>query len=259
MIGRSRRIRVLTLLTPLLLWQGVVSVGLISPTVIPPPLVIGQQTVGMLADPGFIDHLLTTLGRTALAAGLASLFGIPIGFAMAANDGIRAVLSPVISAIFALPVIAMFPLLILVLGGTEAALIFTAAIGSFILLVWNARNGADAIDPAFVELARHYGAGSRLSVLREVWLPGALPLVFVGLRLGLSMSLLITTAVEFVAGSEGLGYVLWISWQSATLPELYATLVVIGAVGIAFTDGLARVRTHLIPWDEAGDRAFIGP
>lgn len=259
MIGRVHRIRVLTLLAPILLWQVVVSAGLISKSVIPPPIVIGSQTFELLADPGFVDHLLATLGRTALAAALASLFGIPIGFAMAANERLRAVLSPVISAIFALPVIAMFPLLILVLGGTEAALIFTAAIGSFILLVWNAKNGANAIDPAYLELARHNGATSRLAVLREVWLPGALPLVFVGLRLGLSMSLLIVTAVEFVAGDAGLGYVLWISWQSGTLPQLYATLVVIGAVGIAFTDGLALVRGRLIPWDETGDRSFIGP
>ena len=258
MVG-SNRIRVLTLLTPVVVWQGAVSTGLISPGVLPPPLVIGERTVTLLGEPGFIDHLFVTLRRTAVAAGLASLVGVPIGFGMAANRGLRSVLSPVISAIFALPVIAMFPLLILVLGSTEAALVFTAAIGSFILVVWNARNGAKGIDPTYVEVARNNGATTRLALLREVWLPGALPLVFVGLRLGLSMSLLIVTAVEFVAGGNGLGYTLWISWQSGVLPDMYATLVVIGAIGITITDGLALLRTRLIAWDNTGDRTVIGP
>jgi ABC-type nitrate/sulfonate/bicarbonate transport system permease component len=258
MVG-SKRTRVLTLLAPILLWQGAVSTGLISPTVLPPPLVIGKRTFTVLSEPGFIDHMLLTLRRTALAAGFASMAGVPIGFGMAANRRLRNLLSPVISAIFALPVIAMFPLLILVLGSTETALVFTAAIGAFILVVWNARNGAKAIDPAYVEVARNNGATSRWALLREVWLPGSLPLVFVGLRLGLSMSLLIVTGVEFVAGNDGLGYVLWISWQSAVLPDLYATLVVIGAIGITVTDGLALLRNRLIPWDDTGERTVIGP
>lgn len=251
--------RTLSLLAPVALWQGAVSAGLVSPTVIPPPTVIGTRTVTMMTEGEFLGHLFATLRRTALAAGGSALFGVPIGFAMAGNRRVRNVLSPVISTIFALPVIALFPLLVLVFGSTEAALVFTGAVGSFVLIVWNARNGAKAIDPAYVEVARDNGANSRMALLREVWLPGALPLVFVGLRLGLSMSLLIVTAVEFVAGGDGLGYVLWISWQADVLPDLYATLVVVGAIGIAITYGLSLLRTRLIPWEALGDRTVMGP
>ncbi|AOW80722.1 binding-protein-dependent transport system inner membrane protein [Halodesulfurarchaeum formicicum] len=251
--------RTLSLALPIVLWQGAVSAGLLDPTFVPPPIEIGQRTLHLLTEANFRGHVYATLRRTGLAAGSSALFGIPIGFAMAANKRIRAVLSPVISAIFALPVIALFPLLILVMGSTEAALVFTGAVGSFILIVWNARNGAKAIDPVYLEVARDNGARSRLAQLREVWLPGALPLVFVGLRLGLSMSLLIVTAVEFVAGTDGLGYVLWISWQASVLPDLYATLVVIGAIGVLVTDGLATLRTRLIPWDRMGDHTIINP
>lgn len=258
MVG-SKTTRLLTLLAPVVLWQGAVSGGLVSPAVLPPPLVIAGRTVTLLGDPEFLDHLFRSVRRTVLAAGLAALAGVPIGFAMAANRQIRNALSPVISAIFALPVIAVFPLIILIVGSNEAAIVFTAAVGSFILLVWNARNGADAIDPAYVEVAKNHGATDRWDLVKEVWLPGSLPLVFVGLRLGLSMSLLIVTGVEFVAGNSGLGYVLWISWQTGLEPKLYATLVVIGVVGILAADGLALVRTHLIPWDRTGDRTVLGP
>lgn len=258
MVG-SKVTRLLTLLIPVALWQGAVSGGIISSAVLPPPLVIVERTIALLGDPEFLDHLFRSVRRAVLAAALAALAGLPIGFAMAANKRIRNTLSPVISAIFALPVIAVFPLIILIVGSNEAAIVFTAAVGSFILLVWNARNGAEAIDPAYVEVAKNHGATARWDLLREVWLPGSLPLVFVGLRLGLSMSLLIVTGVEFVAGNSGLGYVLWISWQTGLEPKLYATLVVIGLVGITIADGLALLRTRLIPWDRSGDRTVVGP
>lgn len=251
--------RLLSLLAPVVLWQGAVSGGIISAAVLPPPLVIVERTIALLGDPEFLDHLFKSLRRTVLAAGLASLAGVPIGFAMAANKRIRNTLSPVISAIFALPVIAVFPLIILVVGSNEGAIVFTGAVGSFILLVWNARNGADAIDPTYVEVAKNHGATTKFELVKEVWLPGSLPLVFVGLRLGLSMSLLIVTGVEFVAGNSGLGYVLWIAWQSGLEPKLYGTLVVIGLVGIVMADGLAVLRTRLIPWDRTGDRTVVGP
>jgi len=255
----SKEARLLTLLVPVALWQGVVSAGIVSASVLPPPIIIAQRTVSLLGEQAFHEHLFRSVRRTVLAAGVAALVGVPVGFAMAANRRIRNTLSPIISAIFALPVIALFPLIILILGSNEAAIVFTAAVGSFILLVWNARNGADAIDPAYLEVATDQGATSRLSLLKEVWLPGSLPLVLVGLRLGLSMSLLIVTGVEFVAGNSGLGYVLWISWQTGLEPKMYATLVVIGVLGILIADGLTLLRRRLIPWDQASDRTVLGP
>jgi NitT/TauT family transport system permease protein len=255
----SKGTRLLTLLAPIVLWQGAVSGGVVSPSVLPPPAIIAQRTVRLLGEPAFLEHLFSSVRRTVIAAGVAAVLGVPVGFAMAANRRIRNTLSPVISAIFALPVIALFPLLILILGSNEAAIVFTAAVGSFILLVWNARNGADAIDPAYLEVAADQGATSRVALLREVWLPGSLPLVLVGLRLGLSMSLLIVTGVEFVAGNRGLGYVLWISWQTGLEPKMYATLVVIGIVGGLIAVGLARLRRRVIPWDRANSRTILGP
>ncbi|MFW6458345.1 MAG: ABC transporter permease [Halodesulfurarchaeum sp.] len=254
-----RRYQLVSLLAPIVLWQAVVSFGIVSTAVLPPPIAIAGRTVTLFGEAGFLEHLIATLRRTALASVFATFGGSLVGFAMAAHRTVRAVLSPVVAAIFALPVVAMFPLVILVLASEGAAIVFTAAVGSFILVVWNARNGARSVDPVFLEVARDNGARSPLALLREVWLPGALPLVFVGARLGLSMSLLIVVAVEFIAGNDGLGYVLWISWQAYQLPGLYATLVVVGGIGLAITEGLARLRERVIPWDQNGHDVVVGP
>lgn len=252
-----RHYRLVSLLAPLCLWQGALSLGLLSETVLPPPVSIAATTLALLGEPSFLDHLLGTLRRTASASVLAATGGTAVGFAMAANPTVKQVVSPVVSAVFALPVVAMFPLVIFVLGSEDLAIVFTAAVGSFILVVWNARNGAQSIDPTLLQAARDNGARSRWALFREVWLPGSLPLLFVGARLGLSMSLLIVVSVEFIAGDDGLGYVLWIAWQSYQLPRLYATLVVVGTLGIAITGGLSRLRQRIVPWDE--QRTLVGP
>lgn len=254
-----RRSRLLSLVAPIAVWQAAVSTGVVSPSILPPPLVIAEATLGSLGDPSFQGHVVTTLRRTAIASAFASTLGTVIGFAMAANQRVRDVLSPVAAAVFALPTIALFPLLILVLGSTERAIVFTAAIGAFVLVLWNARNGARAVDPVYVDVAVDNGATSRYDLFREVWLPGSLPLVLVGLRLGLSMSLLVVTAVEFVAADSGLGYVLWISWLSYRLPEMYAALVVVGAFGVVITYGLGYLKDWLVPWDADVDRAIVAP
>ncbi|MFW6376810.1 MAG: ABC transporter permease [archaeon] len=258
MIDR-RYARALSLLVPIVVWHGVVSAGLVSQTVLPPPLSIAETTVASLGESTFRGHVLATLVRTALASAIAAPLGTLVGFAMAVDRDLRAVLSPVTSAVFALPTVAMFPLLILVVGTTGRALVLTAAIGAFVLVVWNARDGARSIDHTYVELARDNGATSRSDLVREVWLPGSLPLLLVGLRLGLSMSLLIVTAVEFVAADSGLGYVLWISWTAYRLPEMYAALVIVGVVGMAITYGLAALSDRLLPWAPDAGRTAIAP
>ncbi|MEF8781117.1 MAG: ABC transporter permease subunit, partial [Haloferacaceae archaeon] len=101
----------------------------------------------------------------------------------------------------------------------------------------------------YVDVARDNGATSTYALFREVLLPGSLPIVFTGLRLGVSTSFLIVISVELIAGNDGLGYFLWVSWNTYQLHELYAALVVVGAFGILITYGLERLQRYLVPWN----------
>jgi NitT/TauT family transport system permease protein len=98
-----------------------------------------------------------------------------------------------------------------------------------------------------IEAATHYGArGWRLFV--GVLLPGALPFIFTGLRLGLGYALIVVIAVEIVSASRGLGALLWLSWQVLKVEDMYATFVVIAILGAVLSYGLAALRTRLLPW-----------
>jgi NitT/TauT family transport system permease protein len=257
-MDRYRSLQLLSLLVPVAVWQLAVGVfGVVSPAILPPPLVIAQNTVASLTDAAFLNHAAVTVRRTVVASAFASVFGTLLGLAMGWTPRLKAVLSPLAAAVFALPTIALLPLVILVLGSTERALVFTAALGAFFLVLWNAMNGARDVETVYLDVARDNGATSRYTLFREVLLPGALPLVLVGVRLGLSTSLLIVVAVEFIVGSAGLGHFLYVSWVAYRLPDVYTTLVVVGAFGIAITYGLAFVQYYLVPWRDTVRRTLV--
>ncbi|AUX08791.1 ABC transporter permease [Halalkaliarchaeum desulfuricum] len=239
----------------LLFWQLSVDVfGLVSPSVLPAPTAIAVQTAALGVDAGFLAHVASTLRRTVIASVFAAGFGIVIGLAMGWNDTVRSLLGPIFSALYPLPVVALLPLLILIFGRGDGALIFAAAFGGFFLVAWNAMSGAGGIESVYFDVARDNDATSTYALFREVLLPGSLPVVFTGLRLGLSTSFLIVISVELIAANDGLGYFMWVSWNTYQLGELYASVVVIGAFGIAITYGLERLQGYLVPWEEETPR-----
>ena len=85
-------------------------------------------------------------------------------------------------------------------------------------------------------------------MFRKVVLPSTLPYIFTGLRLSLGVSLIIIVATEFVAANKGIGFLIWISWQSLVTEKMYAGLIVIAVLGLLFTYGLEKLGRMLMPW-----------
>jgi NitT/TauT family transport system permease protein len=124
---------------------------------------------------------------------------------------------------------------------------FTIAVGTFFPMLINSMAGVRQISPIHFEVAANYGA-SPFKVLTRVVIPGSLPLVLVGARLALNIALLFTIAVELVSAREGLGEMIWLAWQTLPTEELYASLAVIGALGVGFNLLLQLSARHLVPW-----------
>lgn len=246
-MNRDTQYQILSVAVLLGLWELLVRSGMIGSVVLPRPTVIGATALTLLGDGEFLGHVRTSLVRTAVAGLLAVVFGTTVGIAMGWSRTVRAVIQPPLSALYPLPVITLFPLLILAFGSSDAATVFTAAFGGFFLVVSNAKNGIDRIDRVYVDAARDNGANSTADLFREVLLPGALPLLCTGIRLGLSTAFLIVISVELIAGGRGLGYVMWVAWNTYALDQLYASVVVIGLVGITITYGLESFQRRIVP------------
>ena len=121
------------------------------------------------------------------------------------------------------------------------------AVGVFFPMLINTMAGVRQISLIHFEVAQNYGA-SLFKVFTRVVVPGSLPLVLTGARLALNIALLLTIAVEMVAAQEGLGEMIWFAWETLRTEELYASLIVIAALGISFNFLLQRLRARLVPW-----------
>jgi NitT/TauT family transport system permease protein len=135
----------------------------------------------------------------------------------------------------------------LVFGIGETSKYVIVAIGVFFLVLLNTMAGVINIERIYLDVGRNYGAG-RLDVLRRIALPGALPFIFTGIRLGWGTGLLLIVAAEFISSKAGLGYLIWNSWQTFSVEEMYAGLLTISALGLLSFAILDVLERWLLPW-----------
>ena len=229
------------------LWELASRLGLVSDLFFPPPSAIFQALFRLVASGSMQQNLAASLTRISVGVFLGSLLGVPLGILMGWLPRLRAVLDPLVAALHPIPKIAIFPIILVVFGIGETSTIIVIAISAFFPAVVNSMTGVDHIDPVYFEVARNYGA-DQFKTFTRVLLPGSLPMILSGIRLAINTGLLITIAVELVSARLGLGVLIWFSWQTLRVDELYATLVVVAILGILFNEGLKRLSQLLVPW-----------
>lgn len=248
-VRTERLMQAVSVLALVVAWSLATTVtDVVSSTVLPGPAAVAASLLELLGEETFLSHVSRTLWRTGLAAAIAVPSGIAVGFAMGANERVKESLGPLLYGLYPMPGVALLPLVVLALGDEQQAVVFLGALAGFFVLVWNAMSALGNIDPVQFDVARDNGATSRYALVREVMLPGSLSYLFTGVRLCLSTALLVVVSVEFITARDGLGFFVWRSWQLYDLPEMYAGIVVIGALGIGVTYGLQRAYDVLVPW-----------
>jgi len=193
-------------------------------------------------------HLWVSLYRIFAGFILGAIPGIVLGVVMGMSHSVRVALDPVISAAYVLPKIAILPLVMLIFGIGETSKIVIVGISSFFLVLINTTVGVRDIESIYFQAAINYGA-SRWQLFWHVIIPGAMPVIFAGLRLSLGTALIVIIAAEFVAAQYGLGYLIWFSWQTLLTENMFAGLVVVMILGALFTSGLQALEHWLMPWE----------
>ncbi|WP_306914645.1 MULTISPECIES: ABC transporter permease [unclassified Arthrobacter] len=246
----------LSILTPVLLvglWEASARTGLIDARLFSPPSQIAAQAWEMATTGELLRHTGATVGRLVAGFAAGAIAGISVGLLMGVSRSLRAALGPTFTALYALPKIAILPLLLLIFGLTETPKILSVAISVFFVLQINTLAGIVQIDARILEAARAYKAtGPKL--FRHVLLPGAMPAIMTGLRVAAGMSVIVITAVEFVASNDGLGYIIWNSWQLFQPSKMYVGLIVVSLVGALVTGLILVLERVLIPWKYSNKR-----
>jgi NitT/TauT family transport system permease protein len=254
---RSRRLgrieRAISVLSPIALlgvWEVLVALGWLDRRFFPPPSVVIAAFLELARSGELWTHLAASLGRIGVGFTVGSLAGLAIGTAMGLSRFVRAALNPIVGAIMPIPKIALLPLILLLFGLGETSKYVTIAIAVFFYLVINTMAGVLNIDRIYWDVGKNFRA-SRTQVFRTIAFPGALPMIFAGLRLAWGVSLLVLVAAEFVGARSGIGFLIWRSWQVFEIEPMFVGLTVIGALGWLSFSILDELERHLIPWQTA--------
>ena len=185
-------------------------------------------------------HLGASLQRLAWGFVIGSVLGIAIGVAVGFFAVAEAIGTPLIAATFPIPKIALLPLLILWLGLGEPSKIAVIALGVFFPMAINTYAGVRQADPLLIRAAVSFGAG-RLSVIRKVVLPSALPMIVAGLRLAAGTALLLLVAAEMIAVESGVGFLVLHAGNIMATTKLMVGIVVLSLLGVLSDWGLGRL------------------
>jgi ABC-type nitrate/sulfonate/bicarbonate transport system permease component len=235
---------------PLLLlvgWQWAASHDVIDPLFFPPPSALVTTAGKMLASGELAGHIRATLTRALGGFLIGGLTGLAFGLVMGASHRLRESTEPMLSALFATPKLSLFPMLLLLFGVGDAAKIALIALSTFILVAFHALDAVLNINTAYVEMAANYGAG-RADLLRLVYLPACLPQVFTGMRLALSRSLVSAISVELISAQDGLGSLIWLSWQTLATDRLYVAIFAAATLGVMLHNAVRWLETRLLGW-----------
>jgi NitT/TauT family transport system permease protein len=249
LISRNLAERLVTLLAPLILlalWEVLVQARVLDRRFFPAPSSI-VGTFVQLAQTTLPGHIGISLSRAAIGFLIGAVPAILLGVLMGLTPIVRAALQPILGALFAVPKPAILPLMLLIFGLGEQSKWAIIAITVFLQVVISTTAGVASIDRIYLDVGRNYGAG-RFATLWTIALPGALPVIFAGIRLGWGVALLLLFTAEIVGAKSGLGYLIWQSWQTFNVDEMYVGIVTIATIGMLSFVLLDLLEGWLIPW-----------
>lgn len=244
-----------TLLVLLFIWWGVTALKLISPLFLPSPQQVLHQLITVASAQGFMDatlwqHLAASLTRILIALFAAALIGIPVGIAMGLNATARGILDPLIELYRPVPPLAYLPLMVIWFGIGETSKILLIYLAIFAPVALSALAGVKSAQQVRLRAARSLGA-SRWQVLWYVVLPGALPEILTGLRIGLGVGWSTLVAAELIAATRGLGFMVQSAGEFLATDVVLAGIAVIAIIAFTLELGLRALQRRLTPWHGA--------
>ncbi len=191
--------------------------------------------------------LLSTLYRSLTGFFIGSAVGVTVGLLMASFRRVDALLEPLVELCRPIPIPAVLPPLILLLGIDDTLKIFVVSFATFFPVAINTLHGVTAVPEAFIDMARTCQR-SRTDILARIVLPSALPYITAGMRASLALSLIVAITAEMVAGSTGIGYYLLTMLYAMRPEDMYAAILLLAIVGYGLNRLFVGLEHRLLPW-----------
>lgn len=239
----ERHAALLLAMTILLIWEGFVRFSGISPFVLPSPVNIIHR---IFTDfPLLMKHLYVTLLEVLGGYGMAIALGIPTALLIFYSRACERAILPLLMGIQTVPKVALAPLLVLYLGYGWAPKITLAFLIAFFPIVVATTVGLQSLDKGLVNLARSMGA-SEAQTFFKIRLPAALPNIFGGLKVGMSLAVIGAIIGEYVAAERGLGWLQMMANSRFDTTLNFATVVTIAGMGITLFFILGQIERRVV-------------
>ncbi|RWP58924.1 ABC transporter permease [Mesorhizobium sp.] len=236
----------------LAIWQVSSSAGWVNAAVLPPVDTIVSALWNGLAGGTLLGDIAISLQRAGLAFAAAVAVAIPLGLFMGQVRGVETALDPILQVFRQTSALALYPVFILLLGLGEASKVFVIFWATLFPLLLNTISGVKQVDPKLLEMARVYGA-TRLTAFRRVVLPGAVPSIFVGLRLSATTALLLLIASEMIGANKGIGFQVMNAQYNFQIPLMFAAIVILAGLGLIANQALVSLQRRLCRWSNPID------
>lgn len=234
----------------LVAWQ-IISLYAIDPrfaALLPPVQVIFVKLIQALADVDTYGHILASATRALSGFFLAILVAIPLGVAMGWWRSVNRVVDPFVELLRPVPPIAWIPLSVLWFGVGELQKVYIIFLGTFFPILLNTIAGVRGIDREAVYGVLTLGGKPR-DVIKDVVLPGMLPVALTGVRISIGIAWMVLVAAELTGAQSGLGYMMTMAREYVNTPVVIIGMVIVGALGFLSDRIMRYVQQLLTPWD----------
>ncbi|WP_114972034.1 ABC transporter permease [Rhodoferax ferrireducens] len=235
------------LLTLIGLWWLASHQQWVSKVFLPTPEATVASLLEGLIQGDLLQFTLSTVVRMGLGWGLASVLGVALGALIGSSATARAWIGPTLEFVRPLPASALLPLAIAIFGLSAGMVLFVVAFGAMWPVLLATVHGFASMHVRLTEVSQALQL-SRLAFVFKVGLPNAMPDILAGMRLSLTVSLIVAVVGEMIASQSGLGQAILLAARSFRASELFAGVLLLGAIGFASNALLALAEKKLLNW-----------
>jgi NitT/TauT family transport system permease protein len=237
---------VLVIAVLVLVWDIGIRLFAVPAYVVPPPASVGEALVRERAR--LLDNAMPTVIESVGGFALGNLVAIAAALAFVHSKALERALYPVAVGVRTLPIVAIAPIFVLLLGNGYAPKIAIAALITFFPTLVNMVEGLESADPQALELM-HVLSASKTEIFRYVRWPSSLPYLFSAMRIASTSSVLGALVAEWIGTNKGLGYLIVLTTYDFRTALLYAAMVVTSAIALAFFFLVSLVEWFLVRWE----------
>lgn len=234
----------------LAIWELIGATGLVSRHMVPGLGEISAAFVSMLTGGDLLYNTMRSLTRAGSGLAAAIVVGILAGLLMANFRTIRLLINPIVQLFYPMPKSALIPVVMIWLGLGDSSKVLLIFLGCLLPVVVGAYNGARGVNPFLIWSARSLGA-SRIQVLYETILPGAMPEILNGCRTALAFAFILMVSSEFLIATDGVGYMISSLGDGGVYPAMFAVIFFVAGIGFLADRVFALFTRRQLIWREA--------